>query len=221
MTETAVPQNSEGRSREAVVLVHGLWMTGVDMLLLRKRLGDCGYRVYQFSYPTVQVNLAANARTLAAFVRAIPEQTIHLVGHSLGGLVIRCLLDQFTDLKPGRVVTLATPHNGSHTAHRVARSGWLRRILGASLPALVGSVPPWNGQREMGSLAGRLGIGIGWFFRDLPRPNDGTVAVVETELAGMSDHRVLGVSHMGMLVAPSAAHQVCYFLQHGRFDHDD
>src|SRR5512139_2722274 len=142
-----------------VVLVHGLWMSGAEMFLLRKRLRRCGYRVYQFRYRTVAHNIAENARRLQKFLTRVPGSRVHFVAHSLGGLVVRQLFHDFPAQRPGRIVTLGTPHNGSGTARYLARSSRWRRFLGASYSPLSGRVPTWQGERDLGSIAGTLSIG--------------------------------------------------------------
>lgn len=206
--------------RPVVVLVHGLWMTGVDMMLLRFRLRQQGFVVKQFSYRPVRCDLLQNAVRLNRFLLKIQADTIHLVGHSLGGLLIRSLLYNFPHQRSGRVVTLGTPHQGSHVARFFSHHNPLKHLLGKSIPALAGGVPSWNGERELGSVAGSLAVGVGRVLRDLPVPNDGTVAVHETELDLMSDHLTLPVSHMGMLVSARVAAQTGYFLHHGHFRKD-
>ncbi|KAG1251594.1 hypothetical protein G6F65_018284 [Rhizopus arrhizus] len=49
--------------------------------------------------------------------------------------------------------------------------------------------------------------------------SDGTVALAETRLPGLSDHCVVRTSHSGLVVSPDAARQTAYFLRHGQFDH--
>jgi hypothetical protein len=53
----------------------------------------------------------------------------------------------------------------------------------------------------------------------MPAPADGMIAVVETQLPGMTDHICLPVSHMQMLVDPTAITQACAFFATGRFRH--
>jgi pimeloyl-ACP methyl ester carboxylesterase len=206
----------------AVVLLHGLWMRGPVMSPLALRLQAAGFAVHLFSYPTRQRPSAANARSLAEFVAALGEPVVHCVGHSLGGLVLRHYAASDEPARPGRFVTLGTPHRGSFAAGRVARLApggeWL---LGASLDrALLGDAPPWDGRRELGSIAGTLPVGLGRIFPRLPRPNDGVVTVAETRLEGAADHITLPVNHLGLLLAPRVARQVAHFLAHGRFRHD-
>ena len=204
-----------------MVLVHGLWMTGLEMGLLRRRLRRCGLTPYRFHYPSLGDTIAGNATRLDAFLGGLPEPTLHLVGHSLGGLVIRRLFQDFPERRPGRVVTLGTPHTGSHVARRLRRGPLGTLLVGrAGEDGLLKGLSPWPGVPELGSIAGRLALGVGWLIPGLPRPNDGTVAVAETRLDGMADHIAVPASHMGLLVSREAARQTCRFLQHGRFDRD-
>lgn len=219
MTDQAVSPSTGVRGREAVVLVHGLWMKGPEMFLLRRRLRKAGYAVHQFSYRTVAHELGDNARQLQQFVQRLEAETVHFVAHSLGGLVVRRLFHDVPGQRPGRIVTLGTPHSGSYVADRLSRSGLFRRLLGCSLCPLRGELYPWSAVRELGSIGGTLSVGVGWLVRDLPKPNDGTVSVEETRLPGMSDHLLVHTSHMAMLVSKTVAEQTLYFLRHGRFLH--
>ncbi len=205
--------------RPLVVLVHGLLMTGLDLTLLARRLRRCGFATRIFSYASVRGDIDDSVERLYRFVAALHPVTLHLVGHSLGGLLIRLLLDRHPELPPGRVVTIGTPHNGSVVARRLWHRRWGKLLLGRSAATLAGAVPPWRGARLLGSIAGRLSLGVGVFMHGLPRPNDGTVAVAETRLGGMDDHLVLPLSHVALVVSAQTARQTCRFLRTGRFEH--
>ena len=202
---------------ESIVLVHGLWMKGQEMFLLRRRLRQAGYRVYQFSYRSVTRDLGQNAARLDAFLQRVQGETVHFVAHSLGGLVVRRLFHDFPQQRPGRIVTLGTPHTGSYVADRLSRSGLFRTLLGSSLVPLTGDLHPWSGGRDLGSIAGTLSVGVGWLVRDLSKPNDGTVAAAETRMENMTDHLLVHTSHMAMLFSKRVAEQVLHFLRHGCF----
>jgi len=205
-------------SKEAVVLIHGLWLNGVDMSLLRYRLKK-HYVTYQFSYNSVSSSPAENAEKLQLFLSAINENTIHFVAHSLGGLVVRYLFHKHPQQKPGRIVTLGTPHNQSHSAHLLFGFLPTRWLLGKSIDnGLLGEMPAWKGQRELGSIAGTFRFGMGVIIPDLPEPNDGTVAVEETRLENISDHAVFNLSHFGLLLSTRVAKTTIHFLQHGKFE---
>ena len=196
-------------------------MTGADMALLRWRLRRCGFRAVQFRYPSIRASVSDNAARLQRFVQRLPGDEVHFVAHSLGGLVVRRLFHDFPQQRPGRILTLGTPHSGSLAARRLIRHRIGRWLLGrAGQDGLLGGLPPWGGAPELGSIAGSLPLGGGWLVGGLPRPHDGTVSVASTRLEGMADHLVLRVSHMGLLVSPEAARQTCHFLYHGRFVRD-
>jgi triacylglycerol esterase/lipase EstA (alpha/beta hydrolase family) len=204
-----------------VVFVHGLWMTGPDMWWLRRNVSRHGYRVRQFSYPSMRCDVQQNAARLNVFLQQqSPEfERIHLVGHSLGGLVIRQLLHDFPAQKPGRIVTLGTPHNGSAIAHLFNRHRLGRLLLGKSaLCGLLGGMVRWSVTREIGVIAGTKDHGIGRACCGLQQPNDGTVAVAETRLNGANDHIQLPVAHSGMLLSGDVARQVAFFLARGHFN---
>lgn len=202
-----------------VILVHGLYMHGFCMMPLAWRLQREGYRTLIFSYATLRNPLTAVARTLAATVDTVTTTPLHFVGHSLGGLVIRHLTAACPELPPGRTVTLGTPHTGSCIACELSR-GRLGPILGPTMDeGLLGNLPPWPPQRELGSIAGTLNLGLGRLLAALPLPADGTVAVAETRFPGMTDHLCLPVNHTGLLLSADVARQVHAFLAAGRFDH--
>jgi pimeloyl-ACP methyl ester carboxylesterase len=205
---------------ETVILVHGLYMNGVDMGLLCKRLENAGFNTERFSYHSLKNTPPENALALQSFVETLSAPVMHFVCHSLGGLVIRHLFHLYPGQRPGRVVTLGTPHTGSSAALRLCESSLTRWTLGKSTRAgLLGDVPHWRNTRELGVIAGTLRLGFGMFIPGIPRPNDGTVAVAETMLDGMTDHITLPVSHFGMLLSKTVAGQTINFLRHGRFRH--
>jgi hypothetical protein len=91
-------------------------------------------------------------------------------------------------------------------------------LLGQSVEqGLLGNTPPWPPGRELGSIAGDMPLGVGLLIPGIPRPSDGTVAVTETRLEGMSDHAVVHTSHFGLLFSRPAAEHVIRFLETGSF----
>jgi hypothetical protein len=71
---------------------------------------------------------------------------------------------------------------------------------------------------EAGAIAGSRGLGLGRLVGlDVPLPNDGVVAVEETEHPQLADHLVMPIAHSAMLVSGAVARQVAAFLAHGRF----
>ncbi len=206
--------------QETVVLVHGLWMHGIVMALMRHRIERCGYRVLSYSYPSMRLTLAENAERLTRFCREQGGERLHLVGHSLGGLVILSLLERETALNLGGIVLAGPPYAGSFAARRFEHLPGGHKALGRSIRQWLerGRTADYT-RYEIGVIAGSAGIGLGTLIApDLPRPNDGVVTVEETRVSGARDHIVLGSSHTSMLVSAEVARQVCAFLRTGAFD---
>ena len=201
-----------------MIVVHGLWMTGAVCALQRAQLARCGYRTFAFSYPSIRLPLDEIASRLAQAVSALRTSPVHLVAHSLGGLVVLDMLALHPDLPIGRVVLLATPCAGSRTAQRLARWKTTRALIGKA-------ILQWQPERgltsaqafEVGMIAGTRRFGLGQLFTRLPAPHDGAVCVDETRLPGLRDHLSLPVSHSGMIVSARVTRQVCSFLEQGHF----
>jgi pimeloyl-ACP methyl ester carboxylesterase len=204
-----------------VVAVHGVWMRGTAMRVLKRRLEAEGYRVYVFTYPSVSSNLVDNSRRLAEFIERVPGGVVHAVGHSLGGVLVRAMLEATPQPRLGRVVCLGSPFVGCRTASRVARLPGGSRLIGRSLADLLarGGFDAWRAPNELGVIAGRTPLGFGRLFGPFGEPNDGTVAIAETMLADAHDHLILPVAHMALLWSPEVARQVVHFLRHGTFVH--
>ena len=205
-----------------VILIHGIWMNGLDMSLLRWRLIRNGYIVKRFAYASVGKSLRENASELSTFLHSIRATPVHFVAHSLGGLLVRQLFQDYPQQRPGRIVTLGTPHVGSRAARRLSQYSWGRKLLGKSIKAgLLGDAPPWRNEHDIGVIAGSRPLGLGRLITSLPVPNDGTVALDETRLDGMADYIVVNSNHMGLVVNGEVARQVEHFLRYGRFLHRD
>lgn len=202
----------------SVVIAHGLWMPGTETILLQRRLRTAGFEPRLFRFHTVSVGLDENVEQLADFVSTIPGGT-HLIGYSLGGVLSVCLGARPDTPPLGRIVCLGSPLNGSGAGRRLARTALGRRVLGKSMLDLNerAPLPAWSAPPELGVVAGRLGVGVGRLLGGFALPNDGTVAVEETRLPGLSDHIVLPVSHTTLLFSRAVARHAVEFLNHARF----
>lgn len=222
MTGRASPTTPGARSARGdvrdVVLVHGLWYGPISLALMARRLEARGFRTQSFSYPTLGQALASNARALFEFVRERKLSTLDLVGHSLGGLVILRMLDDWRCLPPGRVVLLGSPVRGSATASKIVQMHWTRPLVGQARSALEYGFAQAPAGRETGVIAGTRPVGLGRVFERLETPHDGTIAVAETRLPGASDQLELPVSHTGLVLASEVVDATAAFLRRGRFN---
>jgi pimeloyl-ACP methyl ester carboxylesterase len=201
-----------------VVLLHGLWFRADFMTLLARRLRAAGFAVHLFNYRSTSTPLERSARRLDLFLQRQLPGGAHLVGHSLGGVLIAHTLSHSGWAAPGRMLFMGSPLQGSTVAKRVL--GWpgAPRLLGHARQPLGQPLDSWPEGREAGMIAGDLALGLGRVTGRLPGPNDGTVCVDETRHPGLSDHLVLPVTHTGMIYSPLVARQAAAFLHNGRFD---
>jgi pimeloyl-ACP methyl ester carboxylesterase len=202
-----------------VIVLHGLWLPGTELGLLRRRLASAGFEPVKFRYHSVAEDLDASAARLAECLAGVPGERVHLLGHSLGGLVMLKLLERFGTERIGRLVCLASPFSGSAAGINLTRLPGGARMLGKAMAQVLAESPQryWHGQRDLGIVAGRVPFGAGRLLGRLPLPHDGTVAVAETQLRGATDHIVLPVTHFSILWSRAVADQVIAFLETGRF----
>ncbi|MBN8726592.1 MAG: alpha/beta fold hydrolase [Xanthomonadales bacterium] len=204
---------------EHVILLHGLWMRGFALWPLAQRLRAAGFDVATFDYASVVLGAASAVQRLRRRLvgGAVNGSPIHLVGHSLGGLVALQAVRGGAGVPAGRIVCLGSPLRGSASARDLALLPGGRGLLGRSADLLGAGIPDWDGSREVGVIAGTLPLGFGRALGRLSPPHDGTVAVAETRLPGVSDHRLVHASHTGLLLSREVAELTAAFLRHGRF----
>ncbi len=205
-----------------VVYVHGLWLSGNEAgILLRRLARQLNAKTRAFSYASMTSSISDSAQALATFLREQRADTLHLVGHSLGGLVILKLFEngEGAHLPPGRIVLLGSPLNGSRAAQNLARLPFGRKIMGRGVreELLTERQRRWTGQRELGVIAGSVGIGLGRLVGVQGAPSDGTIFVEETRLPGILEHLVLRVSHTALPFSSTVARQTAAFLNDGNF----
>ncbi|WP_250279903.1 alpha/beta fold hydrolase [Frankia sp. Cppng1_Ct_nod] len=105
-----------------ILLVHGLIDNRSIFTRLRRSLHRRGFgRVATVNLPLFTSDVPSAARRLAAVVETMCEQTgyvrLHIVAHSLGGLVARYYVQKLGgDARVHTLVTLGTPHEGTHLA---------------------------------------------------------------------------------------------------------
>lgn len=190
--------------RETIVLVHGLWMTGREMHVLGGRLEESGFRVRYFRYRSWKGGLAQAADALRAFVEATDAERVHLVGHSLGGIVISKMLGDGPLPRPGRVAMLGSPMRGSAAGAIMSRFRIGRWLVGGVIrEGIVERAPKWPGGRDLLVVAGDVPLGSGLLL-GLKKPHDGVIRVEETRVEGAREVTVRA-SHVGLLLSGKVA----------------
>ncbi len=212
---------------KTIILLHGVWSHGAALLLLKRHLQkEYGFDVRIFNYRSLQCTLDENADALASFINDNDLSDSHLVGHSLGGVILLRMLANESAPIAGRVVCLGSPLRGSRPADVLDSMDWGDVLLGRSVASGVvrNTASEWaHGvceKYDVGVIAGDAPYGVGQFFANFDGPNDGTVAVAETHLDGQKDHIVLPTSHKGLVFTRAPADQAAAFLKRGRFLRD-
>jgi len=205
---------------DQVILLHGLWMRGFALAMLDKRLIEAGFGVHRFDYLSVAASQERILDRLHAQMRELGDagHAVHLVGHSLGGLLAMRACSDGAVLPAGRIVCLGSPLLGSSAARGLAAWGHAgEALLGHNRDLLQRGFQRWDGEREVGVIAGRLPLGLGTMLGHLEGAHDGTVAVAETELPGIADHCVVESNHMSLLFSAEVARCTATFLHTGHF----
>lgn len=137
------PQTSNAANprllRGPVVLIHGWGLNRGCWWLLRRRLLRDGWGpVYGFNYRSFAADVEAAAAELATLLESLPVAAggmpVNLIGHSLGGLVIRYYLRRYRAQAVRRAITLGTPHAGTTFLPLIGPVG---RRLAPSSPLIV------------------------------------------------------------------------------------
>jgi pimeloyl-ACP methyl ester carboxylesterase len=118
--------------RTVVVYVHGLWLGGGESFVLLRRLSRAlGAECRAFKYSSAGATITDNVASLEAYLGGIEADTLHLLAHSMGGLLLVALFDPARvpgtrarragptlELPPGRIVLTGSPSRGCLSAAR-------------------------------------------------------------------------------------------------------
>ena len=195
-----------------VILVPGLWVPAAAMALIAARLARRNV-TRSFAYRG-RAPLEANIERLA---RYIDGRTVHLVGHSLGGVLVYDMLARHAEMASGNVVLLGAPVRGCHAGRRLGSRTLGRWMLGACAARWEKREARWQRAERLGVIAGTLPLGLGRALGALPGDNDGVVCVDETTVEGMSDRALVPAGHSMLAVSGRVSALVEHFLGTGRF----
>ena len=200
--------------RDWVVLLHGLFANCRSMRKLESRIGEVGYMVLNWGYPTWLRSTEQNVRRLLPQLELLQNdpsvRSINFVTHSMGGILARCALQLGSEAKVKRIVMLAPPNRGSHlTRISLGPFAWCLPAI-TELSESPGSLP---NRLEVASqdTASQVEIGV------IAASHDFIVPVANTHIANQRDHCVLRSSHFKLPNHDMAVRNVLSFLKCGKF----
>ena len=193
------------------------------MRWLAGQIEAAGYRTHAADYPsTCHPIRTLVAEHLRPAVEAFHEDgPLHVVTHSMGGILVRAYADRYGLPDGSRVVMLAPPNAGNEFADLFHDRWPLSRLCGPALSEL--QTAPEGIAAELGPVDFELGVIAGTrnvypgMGRWLGGPSDGRVSIEATKVEGMADHVTVAMGHALIMRSRTVADETLHFLQHGRF----
>lgn len=140
-----------------VVLIHGLGRTPASMRILAMRVKWAGFRTATVRYASRRLRLS---EAVATSIRQIERTAarnggrVHIVGHSLGGIIALRVKRARPELVH-RVVQLGSPNRGSGLAEKLQDARWARSFFGPVLPELAEDLSDdWRRDKDIAAFAG-------------------------------------------------------------------
>ena len=209
-------------NKEIIVLLHGLGRNNTSMWLLASRLEDAGYYVRRVDYGSLHQNPDEILAEISSQINQCCQkhgQSVHFVGHSLGGLMVRAYLQHNQVNKLGRVVLLGTPNQGTEATDHFSNS-WLMKILGPTAKTLGTDADSFPKSLEapyypVGIIAGEISSQLN--DPVIPGKDDGLVSVEATKIDTMTDFIIIETGHSMMRYDREVADQTIEFIKNGVF----
>lgn len=214
------------KRNETVILLHGILRSDRSMAKIAKLLKRQGYDVVNIHYPSrkyrIEKLIDLIHPEIVAAQKLQPEK-IHMIGHSMGNLLIRAYINKYKPQKLGNVVMLAPPNHGSEVADFWMNIGLYKWIFGPAGQQLG------TDQTDLLPILGEVDYTVGVIAADwnndpisafmLPKGNDGKVSIASTKLAQQTDHIVMHGTHSFLMYQQKVIDQAIYFLQNSQFQH--
>lgn len=207
---------------QRVVLLHGLWRGFHAMQPMARALHDEGFSTLNIPYPSGRLPIDV----LVKRIRQQVEQTtgdspVHFITHSLGGILLRKLLNDGVPWEFGRIVMLAPPSNGSEIVDWARQRPLLHRVLGPAgralasdgVPATLPAFPP---EIEAAVIMGNRPT-IPFFKNLFGGDNDGIVSTARGHVDGLRGFSVIPADHTFIQMHPEAIRLSVDFLKSGRW----
>lgn len=210
---------------DGVVLVHGLCRSSRSMQRMADAMSAAGLVVVNVDYSSRRAKIDALSEDVVGGALADPRleacERVHVVAHSLGGILVRSYFSRHREARLGRVGMLGPPNQGSEVVDRLKHCPlfrWINGPAGQEMGTDEASVP-----NSLGPVAFELGViagdrSINWINSlMIPGVDDGKVSIARTKVAGMKQHIVLHTAHPFMMMNREAIAAAVRFVKTGTF----
>ena len=214
------------KTNEVVVTLHGLWRSVRAMQPLANYLHEQGYTTVNVPYASFRHDLVGLVDLVMEKIRPWIDEgkRIHFVTHSLGGVVLKKLLDLLNQNdfeKVGRIVMLAPPHQGSEIVD------WLHHSPMRPFKGVLGPAGSFLSTKNMGQEDDVLRAGVTAavimgkksvlpFFKTLlDESNDGIISVDKGKLLGVSHFEVVDSDHTFIVSDRKIMEMTKSFIENG------
>ena len=179
-------------SGTAVIALHGILRSSKSWSEMQRVLEPDGYTFVSFDYPSTQQPINDFADQLQSLIVSLEGiEQIYLIGHSMGGLIVRKWCQHYSDPRVTRLVMIGTPNSGAEIATMFQKNLLFRWIFGPSGQQLVDDPDEFIGTlpkptMEFAVIAGAKGDADG-YNPLIPGDDDGVVSLQSARLGGAVD----------------------------------
>lgn len=208
---------------KCVILLHGLARTEASFVVMETALWSAGYRTVSPTYPSTSAPIETLTKdALPRAIDACGNDTVHVVTHSMGGILLRVFLQDNDIPNLGRTVMLGPPNQGAQLVDALGGLELFEILNGPAgqdlrQDAVPARLPPLS--FDAGIIAGTRSLNP-YFSSLIEGPDDGKVSVASTKVDGMRAHLSMPVTHTFMMNNPRVIAQTLHFLSNGFFDPD-
>ena len=191
------------------------------MRALQRALARAGYTVHNRGYDSRHHPIPVLADHVAREIRSLTADaaTVHMVTHSMGGILVRQMESTRPLAKLGRVVMLSPPNHGSEVVDRIGHT-WIFDKVNGPAGKQLGTAPD-SFVNQLGPVRFECGIitgdrSINWINSCIiPGPDDGKVSVESARVDGMTAFKVVHANHAFITSNKRVITEVIRFLKTG------
>jgi pimeloyl-ACP methyl ester carboxylesterase len=223
---TLLSVGASSEAGECVIILHGLGKSKYSMKSIERSLKKSGYITWNETYPSRKKRIedlsVKHIDDGLHYCKAANASKVNFVTHSMGGILVRYYLQNYTIDNLGNIVMLSPPNKGSEVTDHLKDTllyHWVTGPAGQQLGTTSDSLP-----NSLNEIEATIGVITGnrtldpWFSPFIRGEDDGKVSVDRAKLDEMSDFLVVESGHTFIVRNSSVMHQIKYFLKNGKFD---